>query len=143
MAWVRLLTSMLVLIFAFGATPARTTYVGEIERERGSLDSVRIDITSAREGHIFAQGYERWGIEGKQIYIEAVAENRTDDVLLFVVVFSARDVFGKVLDTCEKRMRLEPEVGQPFKCMLQVNDARNFFEVTYKVAPIDTRQNNP
>jgi|GEM_PF-2443415 len=139
----KLTALVMVLLFAVGASPARYPYRQDIEKERGSLDGVVIEITKAEEARILARGYDEWGIEGRQVYIEATAENKTEDRLPFSVTFYARDIFDKVLGSCEKLMRLEPGEVQPLKCMVQVNDARNVFNVTYKVEPVETRQSYP
>ncbi len=92
-----------------------------------------VEITNAEQAYIFAQGYEEWEILGRNIYIEGAIKNLTEETLNVTLSFSARDVFGGVLDACEIDMRLLPEAELPFKCMLQVKDLRNFNRVTYKV----------
>lgn len=130
---VRILIALFAALLAFGAARERVPYVQGIEVEDGSFKGVSVDIKDARESRILAQGYDRWGIEGKRIYIEAAAANGTGERQNISIVFSARDVFGKVLDTCEKLWLFSPGELMEFECVLQVNDLRNLYNVTYKV----------
>jgi hypothetical protein len=128
------LVSAFVVLLAFGISQAREPFVHTIEEEEGSLETVTVDITSAEQAYIFAQGYEEWEILGRIIYIEGVAKNRSEKALNITLSFSARDIFGGVLDACERDMRLLPEAEFPFNCVLQVKDLRKFNRVTYRVS---------
>lgn len=129
----RFLASVFIVLLAFGISQAREPYVHAIEEEEGSLETVAVDITSAEQANIFAQGYKEWEILGRSIYIEGAVKNRSEETLNVTLSFSARDIFGGVLDACEIDMRLLPKAELPFKCVLQVKDLRNFNRVTYRV----------
>ncbi len=129
----RFMASVFIVLLVFGISQAREPFVHTIEGEEGSLETVTVDITSAEQANIFAQGYEEWEILGRNIYIEGAIKNLTEETMSVTLSFSARDIFGNVLDTCKNDMRLLPKAELPFKCVLQIKDLRNFNRVTYKL----------
>jgi hypothetical protein len=126
---------LLVLFLAPVVSQAREPFVGSIEEEEGSLEGVTVEITSAEQVDSQAQGYDKWGIRGKNIYIEATVGSSLDKEQKFIVTFTARDVFGNVLDSCESRVRLKTGEEKPVRCVLQIKEARKLSGVTYKVTP--------
>ncbi len=130
------LALFLFLSMALITSPAGAVspYVHDIVREDDSVDGAVLVVERAEQANIFAQGYEKFNILGTRITIDGWVENATDTLFERTsLVITARDVFGKELDSCATGMRLPAGGREIVRCVLIVRDASKLSRVTYSI----------
>lgn len=131
-----------------GPCLAQSPYVQPILPESGTLGGLAVVIEKATEYDIFSSsGYEKSRILGKKVYIRGTVTNHTGRKVRGVsVVFNARDIFGKVLSSCQACPGCEViGAGQtePFECSVEAKVASDLNRITYSVTALGDGKGAP